>query len=180
VGPWHAQGPTGPRIPPGNVEDLFRAHAIGMVRLALLLTGDLTTAEDVVQDAFLGLHRHWPGLEDPGRAVAYLRASVINGCRSVHRSRRLSWLRKPPADPPAWSAEHVAIDREDRREVLAAVGRLPCRQREIIVLRYYLDMPDSEIAATLRVSRGTVSSTVSRALATLSRQLGGPATLEKA
>jgi RNA polymerase sigma-70 factor (sigma-E family) len=154
-----------------GVDELYRAQAVGMIRLALLLTGDRATAEDVVQDAFLGLYRRWPSLADPGSAVSYLRTSVVNGCRSVHRSRRIAWLRRPPHDPPVWSAEAAAIDGEDRREVLAAVAGLPSRQREILALRFYLDMSDSEIAATLKISRGTVSSTVSRALATLASQL---------
>jgi DNA-directed RNA polymerase specialized sigma24 family protein len=75
-----------------GVGDLYREQAISMIRLALLLTGDRTTAEDVVQDAFLGLHRNWARLQDPSSAVPYLRMSVINGCRNVHRSRRLAWL----------------------------------------------------------------------------------------
>jgi RNA polymerase sigma-70 factor (sigma-E family) len=157
-----------------SVGELYREQALSMIRLALLLTGDRTTAEDVVQDAFLGLHRNWPRLEDPASAVPYLRMSVVNGCRSVHRSRRLAWLRRPPVDPPVWSAEAAAIDSEDRREVLAAVARLPRRQREVLALRYFLDMADNEIAAALKVSRGTVSSTVSRALATLASQLRAP------
>jgi RNA polymerase sigma-70 factor (sigma-E family) len=158
-------------LPADDVDELYRAQAVGMIRLALLLTGDRATAEDVVQDAFLGLYRRWPGLADPGSAVSYLRTSVVNGCRSVHRSRRIAWLRRPPHDPPVWSAEAAAIDGEDRREVLAAVAGLPSRQREILALRFYLDMSDREIAATLKISRGTVSSTVSRALATLASQL---------
>jgi RNA polymerase sigma-70 factor (sigma-E family) len=162
---------TWAELPADGVGELYREQAVGMIRLALLLTGDRATAEDVVQDAFLGLCRRWSRLDDPGRAVSYLRASVVNGCRSVHRSRRIAWLRRPPHDPPVWSAEATAIDGEDRREVLAAVAGLPHRQREILALRFYLDMSDSEIAATLKISRGTVSSTVSRALATLGRQL---------
>lgn len=142
-----------------------------MIRLALTLTGDRATAEDVVQDAFLGLHRRWPRLDDPFNAVSYLRTSVINGCRSVHRSRRIAWLHREHHDKPVWSAEAAAIDGEDRREVLTAVARLPHRQREILALRFYLDMSDGEIAATLKISRGTVSSTVSRALGTLALRL---------
>jgi RNA polymerase sigma-70 factor (sigma-E family) len=157
--------------PASAVDELYREQAVGMIRLALLLTGDRATAEDVVQDAFLSLCRRWRGLDDPGNAASYLRTSVINGCRSVHRSRRIAWLRRPPQDPPVWSAEAAAINGEDRREVLAAVSGLPHRQREILALRFYLDMSDGEIAAALKVSRGTVSSTVSRALATLARQL---------
>ena len=151
-----------------GLERLYREQAVAMIRLALTLTGDRATAEDVVQDAFLGLHRRWPRLDDPGNAISYLRTSVVNGCRSVHRSRRIAWLHRPPHD---WSAEAAAIDGEDRREVLTAVARLPRRQREILALRFYLDMSENQIAATLKISRGTVSSTVSRALATLARQL---------
>ena len=89
----------------------------------------------------------------------------------MHRSRRIAWLRRPPVDPPVWSAEAAAINGEDRRELLAAVAGLPRRQQEILALRFYLDMSDREIADTLKISRGTVSSTVSRALVTLGRQL---------
>jgi RNA polymerase sigma-70 factor (sigma-E family) len=157
--------------PGGGVDELYREQAVSMIRLALLLTGDRATAEDVVQDAFVGLCRRWPGLDDPGNAVSYLRASVVNGCRSVHRSRRIAWLRRPQHEPPVWSAEAAAINGEDQREVLAAVAGLPQRQRQILVLRFYLDMSDGEIAAALKISRGTVSSTMSRALATLADQL---------
>jgi RNA polymerase sigma-70 factor (sigma-E family) len=155
-----------------GLEELYREHSVSMIRLALMLTGERTIAEDVVQDAFLGLYRRWPKLDDPGSAASYLRTSVINGCRSVHRSRRIAWLRRLPHDNPVWSAEAAAIEGENRREVLAAVAGLPQRQREILALRFYFDMSDSEIATTLKVSRGTVSSTVSRALVTLARQLG--------
>jgi RNA polymerase sigma factor (sigma-70 family) len=97
---------------------------------------------------------------------------VINGCRSVHRSRRRAWLHgRAPHEPPVWSAEAAVIDSEERRSVLAAVARLPRRQREVLALRYYLDLPDSEIAAMLKISRGTVSSTASRAVAALASQL---------
>ncbi len=162
--------PAGP--PGGGVDDLYREHAIAMVRLAVLLTGDQATAEDVVQDAFIGLYKGWSRLRDPDSAVGYLRTAVINGCRSVHRSRRRVWLPgRPPPDSPVWSAEAAVIDSEERRSVLAAVARLPRRQREILALRYYLDLPDSEIAAMLKISRGTVSSTASRAVAVLARQL---------
>jgi RNA polymerase sigma-70 factor (sigma-E family) len=158
--------------PDHAVDELYREHALAMVRLALLLTGDQATAEDVVQDAFLGLYRGWSRLRDPDTAVGYLRTAVINGCRNVYRSRRRLWPQaQPEHDPPVWSAEAAAIDSEERRAVLAAVARLPRRQREILALRFYLDLPDSEIAATLKISRGTVSSTVSRAVATLARQL---------
>jgi RNA polymerase sigma-70 factor (sigma-E family) len=151
------------------VSYLFRAHGPALLRLALLLVGDQPSAEDVVQEAFIGLHR--ARLRDKDKALPYLRVAVVNGCRSVHRARRRAAAVRPHHEPPVWSAEAAAIAREDRREVLAAVARLPRRPREVLALRYYLGLPDTEIAATLGVSRGTVSSTVSRALAKLARDL---------
>lgn len=165
-----------PRVPLSAadlVSELFEGHAVRLIRTAVLLVGDQSSAEDVVQDAFVGLYRAAGRLEDPGNAVAYLRASVINGCRSVLRSRKRAGLRAAAMhDPPVWSAESAAMAGEDKREVLAAVARLPRRQREVLVLRYYLNLSDQEIAADLGVTRSTVASTASRALAALGRELG--------
>jgi RNA polymerase sigma-70 factor (sigma-E family) len=156
------------------VGDLFQCHALRLIRMAVLLVGDQCSAEDVVQDAFLGLHRGLGRLHDPANALAYLRASVLNGCRSVLRARKRAWSsRAATHEPPVWSAESAAMAGEDRREALRAVARLPRRQREVLVLRYYLNLTDTEIAADLGVSRGTVASTASRALAALARELGG-------
>jgi RNA polymerase sigma-70 factor (sigma-E family) len=153
------------------VSTLYQAHAVALVRTAKLLVRDQPTAEDVVQDAFLGLHRALPGLKDHDQILPYLRTAVINRSRSVMRARRRALLRRVLHEPPASSAESAALTGEDRRQVLAAVGRLPRRSREVLVLRYYLDLPDQEIASALGVSRGTVSSTASRALAVIAREL---------
>lgn len=149
------------------VADIYRAHGLALVRVALMLVGDKATAEDVVQDAFIGLYRGLHRLADSDKALAYLRVSVVNGCRSVHRSRRAALLRHAQHEPTVWSAESVVIASEESRLALQAVARMPARAREVLALRYYLDMPDQEIARTLGVSRGTVSSTASRALASL-------------
>jgi len=154
------------------VSDLYRAHALSLVRMAKLLLRDQPSAEDVVQDAFLGLYRALPGLRDRDHVLPYLRAAVINRSRSVLRSRRRALLRPVQHEPPASSAESAAMAGEDRRAVLAAVARLPRRMREVLVLRYYLGLPDQEIAAALGISRGTVSSTASRGLAVVARELG--------
>jgi RNA polymerase sigma factor (sigma-70 family) len=155
------------------VASLYRAHAVQLVRIALLLVGDRQTAEDVVQDAFLGLHRGLDRLREPAKALPYLRASVVNGCRTVQRSRHRAVLRlhrhRPPE--PVWSAEAAAIAGEERRAVLAAVASLPERSREVLAFRYYAGLQDAEIAAALGVTRSTVSSTASRALVTLARKL---------
>jgi RNA polymerase sigma-70 factor (sigma-E family) len=161
-----------PDGPDDLVHQLYRAHALTLVRLAVLLLGDRPSAEDVVQDAFMGLHRGLPRLRDRDKALAYLRTAVVNGSRSVLRARSRSARRGVAHDPPVWSAESAAIASEDRREMLAAVARLPRRSREVLALRYYLDLTEGEIAAALGVSRGTVSSTASRALAALARELG--------
>ena len=153
------------------VSVIYREHGLSLVRVALLLVGDKATAEDVVQDAFIGLLRGLHRLADADKVVAYLRVSVINGCRSVHRARQGARHRYTQDEPTVWSAESAVMAREDSRLALQAVSRLPARAREVLALRYYLDMPDREIAATLGVSRGTVSSTASRALASLEQVL---------
>ena len=166
-------GRAGQTVPSAEyfVDDLFRAHAVSLVRVAVLLLGDQPSAEDVVQDAFLRLYRGLPGLRDRDKALPYLRTSVVNGARSVLRARRRALLRRSPHEPAVWSAESAAMDGEDRRAVLVAVAGLPRRSREVLALRYYLDLPDNEIAAALGVSRGTVSSTAARARAALARAL---------
>ena len=158
-------------VPAGQlIDELYRGHARRLTGMAVLLVGDRASAEDVVQEAFLGLFRGLGRLSDPDRAVAYLRTSVVNGCRNVLRSRARARLRRVTHDVAAWSAEAAALDGEERREVLLAVAALPRRQREVLVLRYFLDLTDNEIAADLGVSRGTVVSTASRALAALARK----------
>ncbi len=153
------------------VASLYRAHAVTLIRLALMLVGDQPSAEDVVQDAFLGLQRGLPRLREPAKALPYLRASVVNGCRTVQRSRTRARLRSADSERPVWSAESAVIASEERRAVLAAVAGMPRRTREVLALRYYVDLPDNEIAEILGVSRSTVSSTASRALEKLARKL---------
>ena len=167
-----AAAPRAAAVSEQLVDELYRGQALRLTRMALLLVGDQSSAEDVVQDAFLGLFRGLDRLNDPSRAVAYLRVSVLNGCRSVLRGRQRARLRRAATDLPVWSAEAAALAGEDRREVLQAVSQLPRRQREVLVLRYFLGLSDSEIAVNLGVSRGTVVSTASRALAALARKVG--------
>ncbi len=124
-----------------------------------------------MQDAFFSLFQALPRLSDHDQILPYLRATVINRARSVMRARKRASRQAAAPEAPAGSAESAVMDDADRRAVMAAVAGLPRRSREVLVLRYYLDLPDTEIAATLGVSRGTVSSTASRALAALGRKL---------
>ena len=152
------------------VTALYQAHALGLTRLAFLMLGDRQAAEDVVQDAFCNLYRAWDGMSDHTHALGYVRASVLNGSRSA--LRRTKRVPKPVAAPGAVaSAEATALAGEERREMVAALRRLPPRQREALVLRYFADLPEHETALAMRVSRGTVKSTTARALAALGRIL---------
>ena len=165
--------PAQTSVPAEAVTALYRAHALGLIRLAVVMLGDRPAAEDVVQEAFCGLYRRWYSLSDTGKALSYVRSSVINGCRSVLRRRpRQAGLDPLTGEPPGESAESAALIGEEHRQVLTAIRRLPNRQREVLVLRFYLDLDEAEIAASMRISRGTVKSTTSRALAALGRILG--------
>jgi RNA polymerase sigma-70 factor (sigma-E family) len=156
------------------VTALYQAHAVGLIRLAVVMLGDRHAAEDVVQDAFAGLYRRWNHL-DGDRALGYVRTSVLNGCRSRLRAKvrdeRLAAASQPTL--AAASAEQAVLIGEEHAAVLAALRRLPDRQREALVLRYYLDLPEAEIAASMGIGKGTVKSTTSRALAALGRLLEG-------
>lgn len=158
--------------------ELYQAHAVGLIKFGVIMLGDRTAAEDVVQDAFFGLYRNWGRLSDPVKALAYVRASVLNGCRAALRQRiRRDRLDKAAAADAvaaaesAESAESAVLVAEEHREVLAAVRRLPDRQREALVLRFYLGVSEEETARAMGTSRGTVKSSTSRALMALGRML---------
>jgi RNA polymerase sigma-70 factor (sigma-E family) len=164
------RAPQAPQAAPErDVTALYQAHALSLARLALLMLGDADAAQDVVQDAFLGLYRRWGKLADVGAAPAYLRTSVLNGCRTVLKKRSRPALHT--AAEPLESAEAALMHTEEHRAMLAAIRRLPARQREALVLRYYLDMTEDQAARAMGVSRGTVKSATSRAIAAVGRML---------
>jgi len=169
-------GLGGPMVTPSaaesarSVTELFTEHHLGLVRLALLMVGDLATAEDVVQDAFEQLHRRWRGLRQQSSALDYARTAVLNGSRSVRRRLVARRHEGRIAGPPPYGAD-AAIALEQRSELIGAFGSLPRRQREVLALRYYLDLSVADTAATLRISEGAVRSTASRGLAALARAL---------
>jgi RNA polymerase sigma-70 factor (sigma-E family) len=155
------------------VTALYQGHAVGLIRLAVVMLGERSAAEDVVQEAFCGLYRRWGQLADPDKALGYVRASTLNGCRTELRQRiRAERRERPaPAEGLAASAEQAALVGEEHQQVLGALRRLPDRQREALVLRFYLDLTEPEIAASMGISPGTVKSTTSRGLAALGRLL---------
>jgi RNA polymerase sigma-70 factor (sigma-E family) len=149
------------------VEELYAAHYRRLVRLAVLLVRDQETAEEVVQDAFVAMHGRWRSLREPDKGVAYLRQTVVNRARSVlrHRGVQARYVAPVPADHPGVDLDLLASER--RTAVLDALRALPERQREVLALRYYLDLPEADIAATLGISRGAVKSHASRGVAAL-------------
>lgn len=136
--------------------DLYRAQYGPMVRLAHLLTGSNSVAEELVQDAFVRVHGKWGQIDAPG---AYLRTAVVNACRSHHRRRVLERTRRPPLTIEATAPAP--------NELWDALARLPYRQRAVLVLKFYEDMAELDIAATLGCRPGTVKSLTSRALGEL-------------
>ena len=178
------------RTSPGaaaSVTALYAEHALGLVRLAVVVTGDRGAAEDIVQDAFLGLYRRWDRLPDMTAPLAYLRVSVMNGCRTLLRRRSRLGLRfgggfggdlddtdQDGHGGPAGlaeSAEASVLLGEEQRMVAAALWKLPRRQREAVVLRYYLDLSIEETAQVMGISPGTVKSATHRGLAAVGRTL---------
>ena len=172
-GAWEVPGLEADPANPRTLEDLYREHRMRFVRLAILLVDDPATAEDVVQEAFTGLYRHWSRLHDETTALGYQRAAVVNGSRSVLRRRRTARGYTPPHTAAARSAESLAMLSAEHQAVVSALGRLPRRQREVLVLRYYGGLSEAEIAGAVGISRGTVKSTASRGLGTLSKIVGG-------
>lgn len=167
--------PATSTLPVGvDVQALYRQHWRGLVRMAVLLVDDLPTAEDVVQEAFLALHRRVSALRDPDAALGYVRAAVVNRSRSTIRRRQVSRKHLHLAEPdPAPGADRPLELAEDQRAALAAVRGLPRRQQEVLVLRYWSGLSEAEIAAALGVSAGTVKTSASRAMASLRTTLGG-------
>ena len=170
-----ARGSAGPVASgaEGAVTALYAAHALGMIRLAHIMLGDRQSAEDVVQEAFCGLYRRWSHLSDPGSAVHYVRSAVLNHCRSVLRRRATSQAPRDLArhPEPARSAESAVLTIQERDEIMRAVRRLPPRQREALVLRFYADLSAEETATTMGISPSSVRSATHRALASLGRML---------
>lgn len=166
--------------PPGGgaeqrerLTDLFVAHRLGLVRLAVLLVDDRQTAEDVVQDAFAGMLARGGRLREADAALGYLRTSVVNGCRSTLRRRRTARAYVAPTVVEPEGPEGRAVLAEEHREVLAALQQIGSRQREVLVLRYWSDFSEAQIAETLGISRGAVKSTASRGLDALEKAMAG-------
>jgi RNA polymerase sigma-70 factor (sigma-E family) len=147
-----------------TLAELYHEHYRRLVRLAWLLIRDAGRAEEIVQDAFVDLHGRLPRLDDPDRAAAYLRVSVVNRVRSSMRHLRVVQAHRPDQMLDVASAESGALERLQQQRILACLNELPRRQREVLVLRYYGQLSEAEIAEALGISKGAVKSHASRGL----------------
>jgi RNA polymerase sigma-70 factor (sigma-E family) len=158
----------------GLVVTLFRSEAARLVQLARWFVDDRTAAEDLVQEAFLRLARNQHRIKDLDRAAAYLRSIVVNLARDHNRRGLVSLRHRPPAEPDDRSAEDHAAADESRREVIEALRGLPRRQRDCIVLRYYVELSVGAIAETLGLSTNSVKTHLQRGLRSLKAALEEP------
>jgi len=154
------------------VVQLFRSESSRLVRMARWFVDDRTAAEDLVQEAFIKLAANAHRIKDSDRAAAYLRSIVMNLARDHNRRGLVSLRHQLPSVPEERSAEEQAAEREDVTEVIQALRRLPVRQRDCVVLRYYLDLSVPEIGATLGLSPNSVKTHLQRGLRKLSTDLG--------
>ena len=154
------------------VEQLYAAHWRQLVRLSVMLVHDQSAAEDVVQDAFVAMHGHWSRLRDPDKALAYLRQAVVNRSRSALRHQVVveKHARTAAADELAVAGPSIGGARRDA--VRAALLRLSERQREVLVLRHYLDWSEAQIADAMDISPGSVKAHAHRGSAALRELLG--------
>jgi RNA polymerase sigma-70 factor (sigma-E family) len=154
------------------VDELYAAHWRQLVRLSVLLVHDQAAAEDVVQDAFVAMHGRWSRLRDPDKALAYLRQAVVNRSRSALRHRVVveRHARSAPAGEATVAGPSEGGARRDA--VRAALLQLSPRQREVLVLRHYLDWSEAQIAEALGISPGSVKAHAHRGSAALRELLG--------
>lgn len=146
---------------------LYTAHYRPLVRLATFLVHDVMVAEEVVQDSFVALAVAWRRLRDNDKALSYLRRSVVNRSRSELRHRVVVERNTPKPPPDMPSAEHGALASLERAEVVAALRRLPDRQREALVLRYFGDLSEAQVAQAMGITTGAVKSHTARATSAL-------------
>ena len=151
---------------------LYHQHAASLVRLARLFVDDRNAAEDLVQEAFIRLARNADRIEQPEKAAAYLRSIVLNLARDHNRRGLVSLRHHTPADEEDATAEDEVVLRDEQRQVIDAIRRLPLRQRNCVVLRYYFDAGIDEIASTFDISPNSVKTHLKRGMATLERTLG--------
>ena len=163
--PGNADGDDGDLGDEGTFGDYVTARGAALLRIALVLTGNRADAEDLLQAALAKTYQAWDTIHDRAALDAYVKRAMVNTQISWWRRRRVEEF--PTEDIPERAAADHLPPSELQETVRRALDRLPQRMRAAVVLRYYEDMSEPEIADALGVSRGTVKSTVSRAVAKL-------------
>jgi len=156
-----------------EVGRLHAEHYESLVRLAGLLLGRRDVAEEVVQDAFASAYERWDRIREPSRRVSYLRSAALNGARKRLRRRHLARRLSPVAGTDPVTPEDSALLSERQRSVLAELRRLPVRQQQCLILRFYEDLSETEISEWLGISRGSVKTHTHRGLRALESRLEG-------
>lgn len=170
-------GPRAPSAADVGVQELYATHWHALVRLAYLLVQDSTLAEDLAQDALVSVHQRWGRLRDSEAAIGYVRRTVVNSARSALRHRAVveKHARRTGAEESVASAEHSVLARLEHEAMLRAVDQLSQKQREVLVLRYYGDLSEAQIAEALDISTGAVKTHAHRGLARLRSLLSAEA-----
>ncbi len=153
------------------IRELYDAHYQPLVRLATMLVRETGTAEEIVQDAFVALYSTWSRLRDTSKAPSYLHQSVVNGARSVLRHRAVAEKHAPALALHTAGADQAALALVEGSAVVAALRLLPARQREALVLRFYADFAEADVAKAMGISRGAVKSHTARGVAALRKLL---------
>lgn len=156
-----------------GVSELYAAHWNALARLAYLMVHDITLAEDITQDALVAVHQRWGDLRDSQAAIGYVRRTIVNRARSALRHQGVvdRYARRTGAQESVVSAEHTAMQHVEHEEMLHALHALSDKQREVLILRYYSDLSEAEIADALGISRGAVKTHAHRGLARLRTML---------
>jgi RNA polymerase sigma-70 factor (sigma-E family) len=154
------------------VTALYLTHYRPLVRVAALLVQDLAVAEEIVQDSFVAVHAAWPRLPDADHALSYLHRSVVDRSRAALRQHvTVDKLVPRPAPDPSGSNGEADIEVE-RSAFISALWTLPLRQREVVVLRYFADLPETQVASAIGISAGAVKAHAARAMSSLRTELG--------
>jgi RNA polymerase sigma-70 factor (sigma-E family) len=160
-------------VPGDAFTAVYLANYGSLMRLAALLVDDRASCEDVVQDAYVRVYASRTKLRDETRALAYLRQTVVNLSRSSLRHTIMARRKTEPAPPRAGGPDDVTFDRIEQAAVVQALRRLPRRQREVLALRYYAELSETQVAESLGLSVGSVKAYASRGLDRLAQEMAG-------
>jgi RNA polymerase sigma-70 factor (sigma-E family) len=153
------------------VTALYHMHYRSLVSLAVLLVRDIATAEELVQDSFVAMHSAWRRLADGDRALSYLHRSVVSRSRAVLRHRMVAGKSLPKLAPDTPGADSVPIIGLEHSPLISALQTVVPRQREALVLRYYADLPEAQIASAMGISKGAVRKHTAGAMFSLRAEL---------